>query len=100
MYKYLLWNVECHFLPQIEKVQATLQAVSEQKIHLEAELQHNIEMVRGCLWSIWCRHIASHVKRLTFCLCVWVNRKKKLQIFQSLGYRDSDPSTRAAPRAE
>ena len=70
------WIMNCgHFLSQIEKLQANLQAVSEQKSQLEAELQRNIEMVRGCLWSNWCHHIDSHVKGLKFCLCVWVNRK-------------------------
>lgn len=45
--------LECvHFPPQIEQLQTTLQAVSEQKSQLEDDLQRNMEMVReSCLWS-------------------------------------------------
>lgn len=42
----------CYFSPQIEQLQATLQAVSEQKSQLEADLQQNMEKVRVKLFFV------------------------------------------------
>lgn len=57
------------FSPQIEQLQASLQAVSEQKSQLEEDLQRNMEMVR---WEVLgqtpkvlgfkCDHTARDVK--------------------------------------